>query len=334
MAITANKSKKSAADVIFTTVILTILIIYTVSIFIVLIWGFITSFKTNADFNGNVLGLPSDPRYWEGLTNTVKKINYERYLDALKFGNYIEIFEKLKYTQEVSYYPLFATKAVQIKAIDVTFFGMLGNTLYMAGLASLIQVLICYSTAYMCAKYKFKFSSFIYSLVIIMMTIPTIGTTPAMIDLLQKLNLYGRHIGILIMRAGFSGMYFLVFHAFFEGLPDSYTEAAEIDGANQMDIFLRIIIPLGINMIGTVTLLLFVGNWNDYNMSFVYMPTVPTLAFGIYAFAHLNNRFNGVEKHPALQMAGCFLTVTPILILFIFLKDKLMGNISAGGLKG
>ena len=334
MANIATKSKKSAADIIFKSVILTILIVYTISIFIVLLWGLITSFKTNADFMGNVLGLPSDPRNWEGLTTAARKINYERYLEALKFGNYVEIFEKLKYTQEISYYPLFATKAVQIKAIDVTFFGMLGNTLYMAGVVSIVQVITCYTVAYLAAKYKFKFSGFIYGLVIVMMTIPTIGTTPAMIDLLQKLNLFGRHIGILIMRINFGGMYFLVFYAFFEGLPDSYTEAAEIDGANQMDVYIRIIIPLGINMIGTVALLYFVSNWNDYNMSFVYMPTVPTLAFGIYAFAHLNNRFNGIEKHPALQMVGCFLTVTPILILFIFLKDRLMGNISAGGLKG
>ena len=67
--------------------------------------------------------------------------------------------------------------------------------------------------------------------------------------------------------------------------------------------------------------------------SYIYMPTVPTLAFGIYEIAHL------AYKHPHLdgivyKIAGCMILVVPITLLFIVAKDKLMGNISAGGLKG
>ena len=320
------KAKRNPVDVAFRTIILTILIIYTISIFAVVLWGFITSFKSQYDLEGNALGFP---QIWEGAN----KIIVQKYHHCLNFGNYKDIFEHFSYKKAIAYYPLFATAPVQI-AVETDFFGMLGNTLFMAGVASCIQVIVTYSTAYVTAKYKFKFSSFVYAMVIFIMTIPTIGTTPATIDLLQKLNLYGRHIGIICMRACFGGMYYLVFYAFFEGLPDSYIEAAEIDGASQLDIFIRIIMPLGFNMIGTVTLLLFVHNWNDYSMSFVYMPTVPTLAFGIYSLVHNNSEHNGLEKSAPLQMAGCFLLIAPILTLFIFLKDKLMGNISAGGLKG
>ena len=151
----------------------------------------------------------------------------------------------------------------------------------------------------------------------------------------MDLNLYSSHLGMLIMRANMNGMYFLVFYAFFEGLPDSYMEAAEIDGAGQFSIFTKIVIPLGIKMVLTVTLLLFVQNWNDYSINFIYMPTVPTMSYVLYKLVHDNAFFSQVaDKTVPTKFAACFILVAPIIILFIIFKDKMMGNISAGGLKG
>ena len=318
-----NKVKLSPIDMTFKTVIMTILIIYTISIFFVVFWGLLNSFKSMDDFYNQTLSFPK---------LGVMPVEAEDYYEALKFGNYVTVFKEFTYFKEISYFTIFSSTPVGVRS-DATIFTMLLNTLYAAGFCSVLAVIINYTVAYLAAKYKFKFSSVIYAYVIATMSIPLVGTTPSMIDVLQKLGFFGTYGGMLAMKAGWGGMYFLVFYAFFEGLPDSYTEAAEIDGASQLNVWIRIIMPLGIKMIGTVGLIQFVANWNDYNTSFVFMPTIPTLAFGIYNLAHRPSTkplFSGL----VYKIAGCMILVVPILVLFILAKDKIMGNISAGGLKG
>lgn len=319
-----NKVKISTGDVIFRSIIMAILVVYTVSIFFIVFWGLMNSFKSYTDFNNNALSFPKLPI----RLNLVAEYN-----ESWRLGNYTTILENFTYVKEVSYFTIFSKAPVSIRS-EAGIGQMILNTLYIAGVCSIAQVIVCYTTAYLAAKYKFKFSGFIYAMTIMTMSIPLVGSTPATIDLLMKLNLYGNHLGMLVMRAAYSGMYFLVFYAFFEGLPDSFTEAAEIDGASQMGIYLRIILPMGIKMLGTVVLLLFVANWNDYSISFIYMPTVPTLAFGIYNLAHVGSTHSSFPASPIYQLAGCMLLVVPISVIFILFKDKLMGNISAGGLKG
>ena len=317
-----NKVKISPGDVAFKTIVMIILVVYATTILFLVFWGLINSFKADALFYENALSFPKLP---------IRIYEIEDYNKAWSIGNYIKIFEEFTYHKSLSYSSIFADEVVS--EVTTGFFGMLGNTLYMALFCSFAQVIVCYVTGYLAAKYKFKFSGFIYGLVIAMMSIPVIGNQPSLINVLMKLNLFSNYVGIFFMKAAFGGMYFLVFYAFFEGLPDSYTEAAEIDGASQFRILLKIIVPMGMKMIGTVTLLLFVANWNDYSMSFIYMPTIPTLAYGIYELAHLGNKHAGFTGI-VYKIAGCFLLIIPTLILFIAAKDKIMGNISAGGLKG
>lgn len=321
----ANKKKieLSPGDIAFKTIIMLILIVYTISIIFVIFWGLMNSFKSMTDFNAQALSFPK---------LGVLPVDAAEYYEALKFGNYLEVFREFTYQKTASYFSIFSDTPVLVET-DANIFTMLFNTLYSAGFCSLLAVVINYIVAYLAAKYKFKFSAVLYGYVIASMSIPIVGSTPSMIDVLQKLNFFSTYYGMLAMKAGWGGMYFLVFYAFFEGLPDSYVEAAEIDGASQFNVLIRIIMPLGIKMIGTVGLIQFVAAWNEYNMSFLYMPTIPTLAFGVYNLAHraaAKPQFSGI----VYKIAGCMILVMPILILFLFAKDKIMGNISAGGLKG
>ncbi len=321
------KHKKALGEKIYIAIVMTILVVYTVSIFMILYFGLLNSFKSEYDLRLNFIGFPKNPHSMFDFEN-------EAYSHALAFGNYIDVFNEFYYQKTISYFSIWSSTTPMAQQSNVGFIGMLSNTLFLAGVCSLAQVLVCYLMGYLAAKYKFKFSGVIYGMCIVMMSVPTVGSTPAMITLLQDLGIFGTHLGMLLMRTCYGGMYFLVFYAFFEGLPDSYMEAAEIDGASQMSILTRIIIPMGIKMISTVTLLLFVANWNDYNFSFVYMPTVPTLAFGVYNLVFENATHPLFKSTIPNQMAGCFLLIVPTTIMFVIFKDKLMGNISAGGLKG
>ena len=104
-----------------------------------------------------------------------------------------------------------------------------------------------------------------------------------------------------------------------------------MDGASQLRIMTSIILPLSVKIISTVWLILFVQLWNDYQTPMLYLPTLPTLAYGVYYVTEIDH--SGDLTQTPIKVAGCMLLALPILVIFIFLKDKLMGNVSMGGVK-
>ena len=227
------------------------------------------------------------------------------------------------------------------EGINVGFFGMFGNTFAYAVGGSFVHSVCMVLMSYLCAKYRNLFSKFIYAIVMFMMMVPILGGTSSTLELIRKIHLYDTYYGFLFFKFSFGGVYFLTYHAFFESLPDAYNEAAEIDGASQLRIMLTIIVPLASKLILTTTLLAFVGMYNEYTTALLYMPTHPTLAYGVYTMS-LNseatiNPITGVRFQPtstSARMAAIMILAIPMVTLFIFAKDKLMGNVSIGGIKG
>ena len=116
------------------------------------------------------------------------------------------------------------------------------------------------------------------------------------------------------------------------GISQSVTEAAEIDGASEMTILLRIYFPLAMKMIATVFLIQFVALWNDYQTPLLYLPTHPTLSYGVYLVAI--DPPSGIKLSDVPHsVSACMMLALPILIAFVIFKDKIMGNISLGGIK-
>jgi len=208
-------------------------------------------------------------------------------------------------------------------------FGVFGNTFLYVVIGPLLQTLVPAIMAYATAKHDFKICKLIYGIALFSMIMPIVGNYTAAIDLLRNLGLYDTWPGFFVQKFYFGGMYFLVFHAFYKALANSYSEAAEIDGASYYNILISIILPLSIKMIASVWLLQFVGFWNDYQTPRLYMPTHPTLAFTIWT---LTTTYSRVADIPT-KVSGAMILALPILIFFIFFKDRLMGNVSLGGLK-
>ena len=312
------KRDSSKITTIFLVIVCVILAVYTVSVIIPLAWGFITSLKSDLDFSTleNKLGFP----------NVDKRVSFYECFTLLNYRKIIANF-----TVDVS--TSYITVAGVVSKSDTCGFGeLLLYTFLYAGGGCVISTFVPLVVAYLVAKYNYKFSKFIYGLALLIMIIPIIGATPSELTLLRRLGLYDSILGNYVQKFNFTGMYFLVFVAFFETLPNSYAEAAEIDGANQMDILVRIIIPLAGKMVTTVMLLTFITYWDDYQTPLMYLPTHPTIAYGIYKITRETGQSKGFHFVP-IQIAGCMLLAIPILVIFLCLREKLMGNISMGGLK-
>lgn len=206
----------------------------------------------------------------------------------------------------------------------------LNSVLYAIG-GAFVNTFVQCITAYMCARYAYKLSGVIYGAVIVSMILPVVGSLPSEIRMAQMLGLYDKIWGVWIMKANFLGLYFLVFHEMFKAMPMAYSEAATIDGANDWQILWKIGFPLAKNTFLTVLLINAVALWNDYQISMVYLPNHPTLAECMH---YLRTCSQDYFNYLPVKLAGPFILMMPVLILFLCFQKRLMGNLTIGGVKG
>ena len=272
-----------------------VLMLYAVMFIYLFVWGITTSFKGILEFSKDPLGIPSEWRF-------------ENYKTAFDY-----FYVRLSGTNEYVYLEQM----------------VLYSIVYSGGCA-FMQTLATCIVAYATARFDFKLSKIIYSVVLVLMVLPIIGSLPSEIQLTKNLGIYDTLFGPLVLKFNFIGMYYLVFYATFRGVPKAYTEAAKIDGASNMRSMTRIIFPLIKNTFSTIMLINFGAYCNDYQTPRVYIPSYPTMAYGLYLYNF--STISQISDTP-MKIAGCMIVFLPILIVFIAFQKRLMGNISMGGIK-
>ncbi len=291
-----SKTKRSA----FKIVSFVVLALYVLSMVSMLLWALNTSLKSPDDYYDNILGFPKPVRF----------SNYGKV-----FQSFVAISEGPNSLQEPVYMEV-----------------MLLYTILYAGIAGLFAAVTPMVAAYATAKYDFKFNKVIHGIVIITMILPIVGSYPSELDLLMKLGLYDTIWGTWLQKASFITMYFLVFYASFKGISKEYSEAAYIDGVSEFRLMTDIMIPLAKNVFFTIYLIMFITLWNDYQAPALYIPSYPTLSYGVYYVCVRDNR--GIFTYIPGHMTVCILVALPIIALFLAFKDKLLGNLTMGGVKG
>ncbi len=281
-----------------------ILILYCVTLIVPFVWVLISSLKTRVDFIMNPFGLPgAEHGGWE-------------------FRNYIDVFTNMYI--KVSHVDGSAPTNVYLPEMFL-------NSFVYAIACTLVSTLSHCVTAYVVAKYRFAFGRILYGTVIVTMIIPIVGNLPSMINLMHTIGFYDNVVGLIVMKASFTGTNFLIFYATFKGISWEYAEAAFIDGASHARVMFTIMIPLAKVTCLCLALTSFIGIWNDWQTSMIYLPSFPMAAYGLYAFQfNYTNNTSGTNY----LMAACMLVVVPILLLFLAFRNKLMGSLTVGGLKG
>ena len=217
---------------------------------------------------------------------------------------------------------------------DFTLIDMAINTVLYALGCSLSKVIVTCIVAYLCARYENWFSKVIYTTVLISMILPIVGSQAAEIKLAQELRLYNNMLGMWVMRANFLGLYFLVFYAVFKGMPKGYYEAAKIDGANDMQVMIKVALPLAKLTFFSIFLILFIEYWNDYLIPNLYLPDYKTLSLALYHQSQSQELENTDIAKVTYVMASVLCVTIPVIIIFAIFSKRLMGNMSVGGLKG
>ena len=321
----STKKTVTVTKVVF-VILFVVLALYALIMLSSLLWGLITSLKSSNDFEnfGNVIGFPNigvEGTPYAGIPSGRDAL--------LKLANYKIVLEKFVITRRAVYYGLGPEQIVH--TCKAGFGELLVNALLYTVGGALIYALMPALTAYLCAKYPYKLSAILVVVYTLMMCMPIVGSTPFELTFLRNTGLYDNIIGNYIQKMTGSGMYFFVYLAYFKGTSETYREAAQIDGASQLRIMTTIYFPLAIKIIATVFLIQFVALWNDYQTPLLYLPTHPTLAYAVYYVSY--EAFEPALYHTPPRIAGLMLLAVPIVILFAIFKDKLMGDISLGGIK-
>ncbi len=251
-------------------------------------------------------------------------------INALKTGEeYFEnIFALPKQLQFENFGRVFTVFVVKG---NYYFVDMLFNSLWMLVVRVFVNVLSSMLLAYGVSKFEFPGKNFLYAVIIFANTIPIIGAGPAGFKLRFALNMINNPALIWLAWAGGFDFAFIVFYGTFRGISNEYSEAAKIDGANNLYIMLGIVIPQALPSVVAIAITQATGIWNDYSTSMIDMQSYPTLAYGLYLFEFESNY---VEDSKPVYFATAVISALPVVLLYAFNQKLILENMTAGGLKG
>lgn len=185
-------------------------------------------------------------------------------------------------------------------------------------------------TSYVLAKYKFKGRKLIFDIALIIMIIPTVGGTAATYSFFHDIGIFDSYFSLLLMAASGFGTGFLLLYSTFSNLSWTYAEAGFIDGASHFRVFISLMLPQVLPVIVSLMIITTIGVWNDYYTPYMYLPTKPTIAVGL---SEIEANATSKDQYPLL-FALMLLSIVPVLLLFVFMQNTIMENVTAGGIKG
>lgn len=206
-----------------------------------------------------------------------------------------------------------------------------GNSLKVAVPATLLTAYFSSITAYALAVYKFKGNGLIFKVIVVFMMIPAQLSLIGFYNLCMKLHLVDSYIPLILPAIAAPGIVFFLRQYVQATLSVSLLEAARIDGASEIHIFHKIVLPIMSPGIATMSIGAFIGNWNSYLVPLILLnsPKKMTLPVMITTL----NAATDLQKNQGAIYLGVAISVIPILIVFCFCSKYIISSISAGGVK-
>lgn len=199
------------------------------------------------------------------------------------------------------------------------------NSLFVSIVSTLALIVVSALAAYAFSKLKFRGQNILFVIFISSLMIPKEVMIVPLFRIIQDFGMVNTLSGMIFPNIATAFGVFLL-KGFFDTIPDSLREAAKIDGASELRIFYKIMLPLAKPGIGALFILNFVQVWNDYLWQLVVGQEKgsKTLMVGIATLMQdLNPNF-------AYKMAGATVAAIPMLLIFIFFQKYFTKGITLG----
>jgi multiple sugar transport system permease protein len=206
----------------------------------------------------------------------------------------------------------------------IPFWSQLRNTLLISVLTVIGTVLSSSFTAYGLARLNWAGRRPLFGLLIVTMLLPGIVTLVPTYVIFRDLGWVNTYLPLIVPAFLGSPFYIFLFRQFFLRIPESLSEAARVDGASELHIYARIIMPVSRPVVTAVAILAFVQAWTDYLGPLIYLNNMNewTLSLGLTAF--LTNY--SIEWN--YMMAASVVFTLPLIIVFFIGNKYILSGIS------
>ncbi len=246
------------------------------------------------------------------------------------------VLSSFKETGELFSYPLAMlpsrfTFVHYQKVIGEGFFGYVFNSLFLAVVGTAITLVISAMCGYALAIYRHEvsYTNLVFGIFLLGTLIPGETLTVPQMTVISELGLYNNIWGVILPVVTTTTGIFM-FRQHYLSIPLSFVEAARIDGSNEAQTFLYVMLPLGTSSTVTLAIFSFMWRWNDYILPLLVLSDQKKYTIQIAIKNYIG--FNGVDWSSIL--AASVMSIIPIIILFIILQRYIVGGLSASGVKG
>lgn len=188
------------------------------------------------------------------------------------------------------------------------------------------------TAAYAFSRFRFKGRNAVLQILLLLNAFPQILTMFALFRLFKLMGLLNSHLGLMMIYAG-SMCIFGIWNmkGYFDTIPVEIEEASKIDGASNLQMIVRIILPLARPAIIVTAVMVLISVWNEYMFSTTFMLKEQSyaLAGGLYQL-----QANDYSRSWPLFSAAAMLVSLPILVIFFCIQKYMVSGLTAGGVKG
>jgi ABC-type glycerol-3-phosphate transport system permease component len=202
------------------------------------------------------------------------------------------------------------------------------NSVVIATLSVALSVVVSLLAGYAFAKYQFRGRDALFALMLVTIMVPIQVIMVPEFVIVSRLGLVNSVWAVVLPTAAQAVTIFMA-RQFLAALPDELIEAARVDGAGELRIFLRVVLPLSGPLIAVLTILTFVWRWNDFVWPLVALqsPQSYTISVGLASL-------NGTFSHPWDEMMAITLvSMVPVIGVFLAFQKRFVQGVAESGLK-
>lgn len=203
------------------------------------------------------------------------------------------------------------------------------NTAKLTVIVTLLQLLTSSFAAYAFAKLEFPFKNALFLGYIGTIAMPWHVYMVPQFLMMREIGLHNTHMAIICLQA-FTAFGVFLMRQFYMSIPNELLEAARMDGMSEYQIWWRIMLPLSLPALSTLTIFTFVTTWNDFLGPMIYLTKteLKTIQIGLRMF------ITEYSAEYGLIMAASVLSLIPVLIVFLSLQRFFIEGIASTGIKG
>ena len=245
---------------------------------------------------------------------------------------------------------LFRSENIKVAAKVLNLKSTLLNSLLWSGGLAIAQTVVSALTGYALSRYEFKLKKLFYLLILLAFIIPVpVLMVPRLMMFVTlqetlKISLIGTAIPQAAMALLGQGVYstvlILIFQNFFNMIPHSLDEAAQIDGAGSWQVFYHVVVKMSVTTVLVVFLFSFVWNWNEtYVTGTLMRNTIQLLPAKLSLFnsefeSSVSSAGSAFKINEAYKMAATLISIAPLLLLYMGVQKQFIQGIENTGITG